>query len=57
MHLNWHLSINDVFKAGQLDSKSNMQKMHIANSDKPVGISPKRIMAVREKKKIGANKG
>jgi death-on-curing family protein len=25
-----------VFKEGELDKKSNMQKMHIANSDKPV---------------------
>ena len=29
-----HLS--NVFKEGELDKKSNMQKMHIANSDKPV---------------------
>jgi hypothetical protein len=28
--------INNIFKEGELDSKSNMQKMHIANSDKPV---------------------
>ena len=28
--------INNVFKEGELDQKSNMQKMHIANSDKPV---------------------
>ena len=28
--------INNVFKEGELDKKSNMQKMHIANSDKPV---------------------
>ena len=26
----------NVFKEGELDKKSNMQKMHIANSDKPV---------------------
>jgi len=25
--------INNVFKEGELDKKSNMQKMHIANSD------------------------
>jgi len=29
--------INNIFKEGELDKKSNMQKMHIANSDKPVG--------------------
>lgn len=28
--------INNVFKDGELEKKSNMQKMHIANSDKPV---------------------
>ncbi len=28
--------INNVFKEGELDIKSNMQKMHIPNSDKPV---------------------
>ena len=28
--------INNVFKEGELDKESNMQKMHIANSDKPV---------------------
>lgn len=28
--------INNVFKEGELEQKSNMQKMHIANSDKPV---------------------
>jgi prophage maintenance system killer protein len=28
--------IRNVFKEGELDSKSNMQKMHIAKSDKPV---------------------
>ena len=28
--------INNVFKEGELDKKSNMQKMHITNSDKPV---------------------
>jgi len=28
--------IRNVFKEGELDEKSNMQKMHIPNSDKPV---------------------
>jgi len=28
--------IRNVFKEGELDEKSNMQKMHIANSDKPI---------------------
>lgn len=28
--------IRNVFKEGELDEKSNMQRMHIANSDKPV---------------------
>jgi hypothetical protein len=28
--------INNVFKEGELNKKSNMQKMHIAKSDKPV---------------------
>ena len=28
--------INNLFKDGEVDEKSNMQKMHIANSDKPV---------------------
>jgi death-on-curing family protein len=30
--------IRNVFKEGELDEKSNMQKMHIANSDKPVAF-------------------
>ncbi len=30
--------INSVFAEGELDRKSNMQKMHIANSDKPVSF-------------------
>jgi prophage maintenance system killer protein len=28
--------INNIFKSGEVSQKSNMQKMHIANSDKPV---------------------
>ena len=28
--------IKNIFKDGEIDSKSNMQKMHIANSDKPI---------------------
>lgn len=28
--------LNSIFKSGELNKKSNMQKMHIANSDKPV---------------------
>jgi hypothetical protein len=28
--------INNIFKSKEVDKKSNMQKMHIANSDKPV---------------------
>ena len=31
-----HLS--NVFKEGELTKESNMQKMHIANSDKPVSL-------------------
>ena len=30
--------LNNIFKEGELDKKSNMQKMHIANSDRPVGF-------------------
>ena len=30
--------INNIFKDGEVDDKSNMQKMHIANSDKPVNF-------------------
>jgi len=30
--------INNIFKDGEVDKKSNMQKMHIANSDKPVAF-------------------
>ena len=30
--------INNIFKDGEVDEKSNMQKMHIANSDKPVSF-------------------
>ena len=30
--------INNIFKDGELDEKSNVQKMHIANSDKPVSL-------------------
>lgn len=28
--------INNIFKEGELDRESNVQKMHFANSDKPV---------------------
>ncbi len=28
--------VNNIFKEGELERQSNMQKMHIANSDKPV---------------------
>ena len=30
--------INNVFSEGELDEKSNVQKMHIANSDRPVAF-------------------
>lgn len=30
--------VNNVFKEGELDRESNMQKMHIARSDKPVAL-------------------
>ncbi|MBL4941618.1 MAG: virulence protein RhuM/Fic/DOC family protein [Colwellia sp.] len=30
--------INNVFKEGEVDKTTNMQKMHIANSDKPVSF-------------------
>ena len=30
--------INNIFKNAEVDKKSNMQKMHIANSDKPVAF-------------------
>ncbi len=30
--------IKNIFKDGEVDAKSNMQKMHIANSDKPVAL-------------------
>ena len=30
--------IKNVFKDGEISEKSNMQKMHIANSDKPVAL-------------------
>ncbi len=30
--------LNNVFKEGELERKSNMQKLHIANSDKPVAF-------------------
>ena len=30
--------INNIFKDGELDEKSNVQKMHFANSDKPISL-------------------
>ncbi|OGF28865.1 hypothetical protein A2242_03625 [Candidatus Falkowbacteria bacterium RIFOXYA2_FULL_47_9] len=30
--------IRNIFKDGEVDQKSNMQKMHIANSDKPITL-------------------
>jgi len=30
--------VRNIFKSGEVDEESNMQKMHIANSDKPVGF-------------------
>lgn len=31
--------IKNIFKDGEIEEKSNMQKMHIADSDKPVVFS------------------
>ncbi len=33
--------LNNVFKEGELERESNMQKLHIANSDKPVAFYKK----------------
>jgi len=30
--------INNIIKTGEINEKSNVQKMHIANSDKPVSL-------------------
>ena len=30
--------LNNVFNSGELEEESNVQKMHIANSDKPVAL-------------------
>ncbi len=30
--------IKNIFKDGEIEQKSNMQKMHIANSDKPIAV-------------------
>src|SRR3989338_4694279 len=30
--------MRNIFKDGEIDEKSNMQKMHIANSDRPVNL-------------------
>jgi prophage maintenance system killer protein len=30
--------ISNIFKDGEIEEKSNMQKMHIANSDKPISV-------------------
>ncbi len=30
--------VRNIFKDGEVDEKSNMQKMHIANSDKPIAL-------------------
>ncbi len=30
--------INNIFRDNEVDEKSNMQKMHIANSDKPINL-------------------
>ena len=30
--------INNIFKEGELEEKSNLQKMQIANSDKPITL-------------------
>ena len=32
------IHINNIFKDNEVDEKSNMQKIHIANSDKPVSF-------------------
>ena len=36
--------INNILKSGEVDEKSNVQKMHIANSDKPVFVYSLDIM-------------
>ncbi len=45
--------IRKIFKDGEIEKKSNMQKMHIANSDKPVAFySLDVILAVEMVKKL-----
>jgi hypothetical protein len=36
--------IGNIFKDDEVDKKSNMQKMHIANSDKPVNTKTSCIL-------------
>jgi hypothetical protein len=36
--------INNVFKEGELEEKSNVQKMHIVNSDKPVNFYSRNVI-------------
>jgi len=40
--------INNIFKTGEIDEKSIMQKMHIVNSDKPVAISDQTVPVISE---------
>ena len=39
--------INNIFKDNEVEEKSNMQKMHIANSDKPVKFYSLDIISIQ----------
>ena len=38
--------INNIFKDKEMDKKSNVQKMHIANSDKPINLYSLDVMGI-----------
>lgn len=44
--------ISNIFKSAELDFKSNVQKMHIANSDKPVEFYNLDIKEMAQMKQI-----
>ena len=45
--------IKKIFEDDEVDEKSNMQKMHIANSDKPVAFSKMELVSLEILGRLG----
>ena len=45
--------VNNIFKEEELIKKSNVQKMHIANSDRPVQFYSKKVLCIGGSSRAG----